>query len=807
MEWPRLGSPVSNWPSASQCVSLLQAPVRLLITISLMVSMTLLACISAHNLSQPDPYMGTSSTMNRTRSSSFNPKASAFNPTAPTFQSSAMKLPPQNISSFAGGVPTNSQYLHMKASAHEEIPNLTIQSNGVKLPRPELGSLVDSMPVNSQYLRQGSDQPTMMPDFTALFIPPTAKGPPKPDHGKTIQHRAGREDSPFNLGTPGQFSQPFPLTAIPAPLPETQRFGETYVAGTPQNNLSAHTGDASTLPDVPTPRDWKAGGQRLDSLSPRGDWQLDGQFAENLQSYMRAHNASSVLFDQTAMSQPKPEALKKTSNVDGVRFTETEWEKLGPPTTPLDKNPTAENSVKFVNQLRALDVPVSDDRKSSRRFLVAGTDTNRRTGITHGLSGMGNIPKGPKAMNGHSRIKQRQAHVSHVSEEAAVPAGYLSAFRTTQAATLPNNTPLLNGQPTHCTSPQVQPGGYHNRPTVPIGSQLPSQYCNTDTQLRRPSTANSVHRSGTRARGRRPRSRVHTRSKRSDQGPMPSEADIYPDDAGFGQRATQVAPYHSPPPKYGHVGYVGQTGKGFALPGNQTYGDVYPPLPSRRASGPAVSALSEHLREQAAHIAAVAKGEEQRVRDEAAHRKAFEDEELCYQMAAVAQGRERDEAAYRKAVEEEEIHYQETACWTTEQNGICYEEFLELAQREGTTPWNVMAPPQILHHPSPTRLIIPDFLLETTSPVYDRGGEDSELVSPRTILGHTSTPTSGIVPDERPMSPGQESGSRYGLRFWSIGLSDEWCPPKVEKGTKFRVRPLEHAGWGGQEWAGANGWE
>jgi hypothetical protein len=69
------------------------------------------------------------------------------------------------------------------------------------------------------------------------------------------------------------------------------------------------------------------------------------------------------------------------------------------------------------------------------------------------------------------------------------------------------------------------------------------------------------------------------------------------------------------------------------------------------------------------------------------------------------------------------------------------------------------------------------------------------------------------LPEEREMSPDQKSGTRYGLNFHGIGLGDGWTPPKHWDGLSdryrvdsFRVRPRDHEGWGGWEWATKNGW-
>ncbi|OAK95577.1 hypothetical protein IQ06DRAFT_284686 [Phaeosphaeriaceae sp. SRC1lsM3a] len=63
-----------------------------------------------------------------------------------------------------------------------------------------------------------------------------------------------------------------------------------------------------------------------------------------------------------------------------------------------------------------------------------------------------------------------------------------------------------------------------------------------------------------------------------------------------------------------------------------------------------------------------------------------------------------------------------------------------------------------------------------------------------------------LLADERPLSPAQENGWRYGLNFHGLGLADPWQPPMAIETGPFRVRPRNHEGWGGWEWAMKNGW-
>ncbi|KAH7092132.1 hypothetical protein FB567DRAFT_231467 [Paraphoma chrysanthemicola] len=63
-----------------------------------------------------------------------------------------------------------------------------------------------------------------------------------------------------------------------------------------------------------------------------------------------------------------------------------------------------------------------------------------------------------------------------------------------------------------------------------------------------------------------------------------------------------------------------------------------------------------------------------------------------------------------------------------------------------------------------------------------------------------------LLPEDRPLTPMQESGKRYGMKYYGVGLGDDWDPPAAIEKEPFRVRPREHAGWGGWEWAVRKGW-
>ncbi|KAF1945969.1 hypothetical protein EJ02DRAFT_462930 [Clathrospora elynae] len=60
--------------------------------------------------------------------------------------------------------------------------------------------------------------------------------------------------------------------------------------------------------------------------------------------------------------------------------------------------------------------------------------------------------------------------------------------------------------------------------------------------------------------------------------------------------------------------------------------------------------------------------------------------------------------------------------------------------------------------------------------------------------------------DERSLTPDQLTGTRYGMRYYGIALGDSWQCPGIQEVNPFRVRPRDHEGWGGWEWALKSGW-
>ncbi|KAI4952751.1 hypothetical protein J4E91_003223 [Alternaria rosae] len=60
--------------------------------------------------------------------------------------------------------------------------------------------------------------------------------------------------------------------------------------------------------------------------------------------------------------------------------------------------------------------------------------------------------------------------------------------------------------------------------------------------------------------------------------------------------------------------------------------------------------------------------------------------------------------------------------------------------------------------------------------------------------------------DTRPLTPCQTDGTRYGLKYYGISSGDTWACPAAREYEPFRVRPRDHDGWGGWQWAIDRGW-
>jgi len=128
-------------------------------------------------------------------------------------------------------------------------------------------------------------------------------------------------------------------------------------------------------------------------------------------------------------------------------------------------------------------------------------------------------------------------------------------------------------------------------------------------------------------------------------------------------------------------------------------------------------------------------------------------------------------------------------------------------------------PPQVAHSPQkPDAQTFNLFEGHVAPSPEDMNAADDEVL---TLLDQLPEPridtliqfgAFDLIGDERPLSPLQQDGKRYGVNYYGIGIGDEWKPPAVPKGAswdkpaQFRVRPRDHVGWGGWGWGIKNGW-
>jgi hypothetical protein len=213
----------------------------------------------------------------------------------------------------------------------------------------------------------------------------------------------------------------------------------------------------------------------------------------------------------------------------------------------------------------------------------------------------------------------------------------------------------------------------------------------------------------------RKRPRAYTRTKRTDQGPEPSAADIYPEDAileplqqrHFGDESMQyhptLAPYSSP---RRHL-YVSDA---TSWP---TPAEVYTPKPDM----PSFDVLEQHVHPTVMHI---------RGPDNAPPFDMFE------------------------------------------------------------------------QHTQPTPSDVHEACVEVTGMI-----NELTSISLDTIL---NVREDDLTCDWRPLTPGQLDGSRFGIRYYGLGLGDDWICPDAREGMPFRVRPRSQEGWGGWDWAIQRGW-
>jgi hypothetical protein len=169
--------------------------------------------------------------------------------------------------------------------------------------------------------------------------------------------------------------------------------------------------------------------------------------------------------------------------------------------------------------------------------------------------------------------------------------------------------------------------------------------------------------------------------------------------------------------------------------------------------------------------------------------------------------------------------YPDDAHWTptqyTQQNYFAPRQYVppppQLVVRTGdASSWPTPAEVYTHEPQAPPAAHVPQafdiFEAHTMPTAGDLGAADSEVLS---LIEELPAPTIqtlmhfgavDLLPEDRSLSPDQQSGKRYGVNFYGIGIGDDWQPPPVQESDPFRVRPRDHSGWGGWEWAIKKGW-
>ncbi|KAI4660045.1 uncharacterized protein J4E79_005847 [Alternaria viburni] len=290
-------------------------------------------------------------------------------------------------------------------------------------------------------------------------------------------------------------------------------------------------------------------------------------------------------------------------------------------------------------------------------------------------------------------------------------------------------------------NPVVMQAPLQQVPTGPAGFGQPRRFSNLQTP-NWPSRRDHVPELSSPG-DYRPRPRALTRTKRTDQGPEPSHADIYPDDANFMPRR----------PSYQ------------AEPTERFQGFMPAPLPERP-----FHAENTVVWPTPAEMHAQKPNNQQRRSGFPRHVPAFES------PAPVVRWSPPEPSSM--------AHYMQ--------------QFGEPSH------------PFAFTFPAPAPSVTPPFdIFENHhAPTYaDIHETDAEMECLLGILPDLFDLDLPEMPsDARPLTPGQNDGTRYGLKYYGIGLGDTWACPAAREDEPFRVRPRDHDGWGGWQWAIDKGW-
>jgi hypothetical protein len=336
------------------------------------------------------------------------------------------------------------------------------------------------------------------------------------------------------------------------------------------------------------------------------------------------------------------------------------------------------------------------------------------------------------------------------TDTTMAPRGVPGSFRDYAPGSLPSKHEGGDDQAMKMVRPPPGFGGATPRmitvedriSVAPTQTPVELQYVPKDTpafdQARRLSDLQSVsssqhHGHARGPSGRRYRHRAHTRTKRTDQGPEPSHADIYPDDAAW------VAPR-----------------------------ERYQPEPA----GPFQKYLSQLPPQRDFRV----------------------EEAVSWPTPAEVYTRGPKNPLQRNTFGSNTP----AGAAYTQQEPFMFNTFGQ------HLPANVYASE---HQRPPSSLSIFKGHYKPSKEDMDDADQDIiNLIDEIPAMAQLGFSTTNLHCDERPLTPRQLDAKRYGLTYMGLGVGDSWNPPAAVEGAPFRVRPLDHEGWGGWEWAIQKGW-
>jgi hypothetical protein len=491
------------------------------------------------------------------------------------------------------------------------------------------------------------------------------------------------------------------------------------------------------------------------------------------------HDIHAFLKGQKKASSPLGRVATKALGMGlGMQFTEEQWRRLSAPVQFVYKGSEIESQTKTANQIGPLlgDIPDHQSKSIKPPTMYVHSE------LTRGSANNPTTMKAewvPLALNKQDVMEKRRTHIPDYPDKAIIPRATPPIFQPVptprKPAFLPSrtlNTPLNhvsygNGhEPVEYSKQHHAPMGgsaFHQQlpqsvvtPNVSYGDFYAHRY---GTRLSRPSTTKSQSRSQRGKRSSRQKPRI-PRMKRTDQGPLPSSADIYPDDAQF----------DNGPPTFPSFEY-----ENFRIREQNKHQDD-----AEAAGGPTAqwaAKVQEELRRQA--------------EAEAQHNKYLQSQEVMHEL--------------EELIRSPGIHHPQNASYRQDVHQYANgHDNLDIGIDHNHSPIhiNLPPPPELIRSPvisaaaDEQRIILPSPPPPTT---LNRHPPRFSVFDPNYYRTDDQVKASTLS-ESRPLSPGQLDGSRYGMQFWGIGLGDAWHPVKVEVGTRFRVRPREHAGWGGWQW-------